>query len=294
MRQVGNILIGPIEFALRSRSLSNVEYPVFPYGGFYRQDEALDVFSPQIKLDVDLRQQGYAVPTSPPDFESGQNWAYWKVPEGHLICSGIHQRETARAACLWPSDSKECQLFIDADPQHAPLRYPLDQILAWVLLGKVGAVLMHAALIEKEGRAWVLAGHSGAGKSTLSELAHTQGWRVLNDDRTIIHPDPLTGAWLASGTPWHGSGRFAEADTVPLHGIAFLHQATECRMETLAKSQALRAMLNVVSVPWFEDTWLDPVIGALDNLGQSDLFHNFYFSRSVAAVDLLEGVALTA
>lgn len=294
MRPVGHISIGPIKFVLRSESLSAVEYPAFPYGGFFHSDEGRTVFPAQIELAVELRRQGYALPASSPAFESGQNWAYWARPEGHLICAGIHQREIARAACLWPHDSQEGTLFIESDPQHAPLRYPLDQILSWVLLGKVGAVVMHAALIEKEGRAWVLAGHSGAGKSTLSELAHSRGWRVLNDDRTIIHPDPVTGTWLASGTPWHGSGRFAQADTVPLHGIAFLHQASECRMETLAKNQALRAMLNVVSVPWFEDSWLDPVIGAMERLSESDLFHNFYFSRSVAAVDLLEGVAVTA
>ena len=88
-------------------------------------------------------------------------------------------------------------------PDAAPL--PLAQgLLAaemgmnlQMALGQKNFLLLHAASVEKDGRALLMTGHSGAGKSTLAALLGERGWRFLGDefallglDDGLLHPFP--------------------------------------------------------------------------------------------------------
>ncbi len=80
-------------------------------------------------------------------------------------------------------------------PEAAPL--PLGQgLLAAELgmnlqmaLGHRRHLLLHAAVVERDGRAVIMSGISGAGKSTLALLLAQQGWRFLSDEFALIEPD---------------------------------------------------------------------------------------------------------
>ncbi len=56
-------------------------------------------------------------------------------------------------------------------------------------LGERHFLLLHAATLEKDGRALILTGESGSGKSTLSALLMAKGWRFLGDEFALINPD---------------------------------------------------------------------------------------------------------
>jgi HprK-related kinase A len=88
-------------------------------------------------------------------------------------------------------------------PDAAPL--PLAQgLLAaemgmnlQMALGQKRFLLLHAASVERDGRALLLTGHSGAGKSTLGALLGERGWRFMGDefallglDDGLLHPFP--------------------------------------------------------------------------------------------------------
>ena len=50
-------------------------------------------------------------------------------------------------------------------------------------------LIIHAAVVEKNGRALILPGSPGAGKSTLcAALVSRGGWRLLSDELTLIEP----------------------------------------------------------------------------------------------------------
>jgi hypothetical protein len=291
LNKLGSIRIGPIRFDLVSRCVQQVAYPDFPYADFYDARPPAVCAETEPVLQVEIVPRFFPVPASPPDFRAGRNWVFWSSPEERLICAGLQADGTARYACRWPRDAEACELFVGVDAQQAPLRYPIDQILTWALLAQAGGVLMHAALIEKDGVAFALTGASGAGKSTLSGLAHQQGWNILNDDRSVLYT--ATG-WQAAGSPWHGSGAYAQARVVPLAGICFLRQDAGCRAVAMAPEQALRDMLNVVSVPWFDEAWSNAVLRILERLAGEVPCRNFYFNRSLAAVDLLARCAAHA
>jgi HprK-related kinase A len=66
----------------------------------------------------------------------------------------------------------------------------LEWGLNWCVAGHAHHYLMlHAAALEKNGRAVVLPGDPGAGKSTLTAALMLSGWRLLSDEITLVDRD---------------------------------------------------------------------------------------------------------
>lgn len=63
----------------------------------------------------------------------------------------------------------------------------LEWGMNWCIAGHAHHYLMlHAAVLEKNGQAVILPGDPGAGKSTLAALLSLSGWRLLSDEITLI------------------------------------------------------------------------------------------------------------
>ena len=58
-------------------------------------------------------------------------------------------------------------------------------------LGQRRYLLLHASVVERDGRALLMTGISGAGKSTLAALLSARGWRLMGDEFALL--DPATG-----------------------------------------------------------------------------------------------------
>ena len=56
-------------------------------------------------------------------------------------------------------------------------------------LGERRFLLLHAASVERDGRAIILTGESGAGKSTLSAVLGERGWRFMGDEFALLEPE---------------------------------------------------------------------------------------------------------
>src|ERR1700712_3780492 len=82
-------------------------------------------------------------------------------------------------------------------PEAVPLPLSMGLLAAemamnlQLALGERRFLLLHAASVEREGRALILTGESGSGKSTLSALLAANGWRFMGDEFVLI--DPATG-----------------------------------------------------------------------------------------------------
>ena len=81
---------------------------------------------------------------------------------------------------------------------HAPFKpLPAAQafaMLEWGMNWCIAAnahhyLLLHAAVLERSGRAVILPGDPGAGKSTLTAALMLSGWRLLSDEITMIDRD---------------------------------------------------------------------------------------------------------
>jgi len=100
--------------------------------------------------------------------------------------------DTPRTVRRWMR--RQVLFHFDGDPPFTPL--PLAQafpMLEWGLNWCVSSqchqyLTIHAAVIERAGRALVLPAPPGSGKSTLCAGLVSRGWRLLSDELTLIEP----------------------------------------------------------------------------------------------------------
>jgi HprK-related kinase A len=153
----------------------------------------------------------FRLQVGPVSFRIGSQWRqpvaqlrrlYAGYPEPDGLCDFTVRLEAERLWRRWVRPS----VAIRGDyvlPDAAPL--PLAQgLLAaemgmnlQMALGQKRFLLLHAASVEREGRALLLTGHSGAGKSTLGALLGERGWRFMGDEFALLdleggllHPFP--------------------------------------------------------------------------------------------------------
>ncbi len=284
--------LGPLRIHLRSDGPAPVRYSAPAYADFFSDGAPRAAAAPLVALTVDVVSGKSRVPAGRPLWQVGQSWAVWTEGVDLVGFAGFHAPDSAYFGCRVARDLSRAELAVDPElpgsvpgRMEAPLRYPLDQMVCWGMLSRIGGALLHAAVAVKDGVGHVFAGRSGAGKSTLSGLCHAAGWRILNDDRVMVFR--RGGAWRVAGTPWHGSGRFAEAAECPLGGIYLLHQAAEDRLAPISASQARLALLDVAAVPWFEDAWAQATLDGLDRLAREVEIRRFHFTKTPAAVQVL-------
>lgn len=165
--------------------------------------------------------------------------------------------------------------------------YTLDSFLRVTisqLLLSARGMLLHAATVVRDGRAYVFMGQSGAGKSTIARGAPAGS--ALTDEISLVRCH--ASGWRAHGTPFWGEFRAAGQNaSYPLARIFALQQAPHNRVEKLASREALRALLNCSlffsAVP--EDR--QALLSVAAELAESGRIYRLEFRREL---DFWEGV----
>jgi HprK-related kinase A len=95
-------------------------------------------------------------------------------------------RRFLRPQIIFKFDGKAPFRPLPADHAFASLEWGLN----WCIAGHAHHYLMlHAAVLEKNGRAVILPGDPGAGKSTLTAALTLSGFRLLSDELTLVDRD---------------------------------------------------------------------------------------------------------
>lgn len=108
-------------------------------------------------------------------------------------------------------------------------------------------LLMHASVIENNGRGYLFIGKSGTGKSTHSRLwlEHIEGSRLLNDDNPVLRLEE--GCAVVYGSPWSGKTACFRNRSVPVGSIVRLWQAPYNNIWRLPLNFAYAAILPACS-----------------------------------------------
>jgi HprK-related kinase A len=142
----------------------------------------------------------FRLQVGPVSFRIGSEWRrpvaqlrrlYAGYPEPDGVCDFTVRLEAERVWRRWVRPS----VAIRGDyvlPDAAPLPLALGLLAAemgmnlQMALGQKRFLLLHAASVERDGRALLLTGHSGAGKSTLGALLGERGWRFMGDEFALL------------------------------------------------------------------------------------------------------------
>lgn len=144
----------------------------------------------------------FAVQVGPVSFRIGSAWRepvddlkrlYRDYPGPAGVCDYTVRLEPSRPWRKWlrPSVAIAGDFML---PEAAPLPLSIGLLAAemgmnlQVALGERRFLLLHAATVERDGRALILTGESGAGKSTLATLLGVDGWRFMGDEFALIEP----------------------------------------------------------------------------------------------------------
>ncbi len=121
-------------------------------------------------------------------------------------------------------------------------------ICDWVVMH--GGMLMHGAVIELDGNAYMFTAPSGTGKTT-----HITQWQKLFGDKVcIINGDKplirfIDGAFWAYGTPWCGKEHYNKNTKAPLKAIVLLSRGEENSIERIDGENFNKFLLKQVYMP---------------------------------------------
>ena len=87
----------------------------------------------------------------------------------------------------------QIQAYLDGRTPFLPMARHLgvpmlESSINWATASTNRALLLHAGVVERNGRAVILPGGSGAGKSTLCAALTSRGWRLLSDELAMLRP----------------------------------------------------------------------------------------------------------
>ena len=134
-------------------------------------------------------------------------------------------------------------------------------------------LVMHGAVIEYKGKAYLFTAPSGTGKTT-----HISMWvkhlgdkvKIINGDKPvlIVSDDEVT----AFGAPWCGKEGWQINTSAPLEGICLLERGEENLIEEINPGKYIEYFVKELYIGNSENTLLD-VIDIFEKISRSVLFY---------------------
>jgi len=122
--------------------------------------------------------------------------------------------------------------------------------VAYALLAfQSGGIMLHAAGVVRDEKAYLFFGHSGSGKTTVARLSPND--TVLNDDLVLLMPvHPAEGGgWRVFGTPfWNPTQVRPTPANAPLAALYRLVQDKKVYLQGISTSEAIAELISNVPV----------------------------------------------
>lgn len=234
-----------------------------------------------------------------PAFESGGTWRAFELGDEVLY---VFRRPMGKGpparGLLVDRKRRRGRLFLAPTEYISKtgfaLSFPLDELLFQHHFAYRRSLVLHACGIAVASRAALFLGHSGAGKTTTARL-----WRrfapdslVLSDDRLVVRPHGR--GFVAHGTPWHGSGRYAEATARPLRALFFLKQASITNVRRIDGPGLVSALFSLCFPPPWEESGLTAALATCERLVGRLPCYELRFRKDESAVAAAREILLDA
>lgn len=149
------------------------------------------------------------------------------------------------------------------------------------------AMILHSAYMCYENMAVLFSAPSETGKSTQANLwEQYRGTRTINGDRSLLLREE--DGWRAYGWPVCGSSEICHDESYPVRAIVMLKQAKENKCYPLTGFQAVREVMEQITVNAWDSDFQIKVMDNLDQLLREVPIYRLECDISEAAVKCLE------
>lgn len=188
-------------------------------------------------------------------------------------------------------DTVICRYVSGQEHQIAYTRNLIELLGLELFLLWFDALLLHASLVEWEGKGILFCAPSGTGKSTQAELWKTHlGGRILNGDRAGICC--RGGVWEAWGLPYAGTSGIYCNSSVPVSAVVLLHQGPCNEISPVLPPDAFKFILPQCNARWWDVDFMDRLTGQISAFVDQVPVYRLDCKADVEAVELLQGVLI--
>jgi hypothetical protein len=244
-------------------------WPLRPFAGFLTPS----ILAPDLQINVTVVSPLPDLPRGRLLFDSAHGcWTLFESDTELLFESLDPKILQPRVRARLSSDYRTVQAWIlpsleGGQVGWSPMQLfnPLIEVCLLSRLSRDGGLLVHAAGLVFNNQGFVFTGPSGTGKSTIAELFAHRGATILSDERIILRRHGQT--FSLYGTPWVGSGHYAENASTPLttiYGIS--HGQEQHRLLPLRSSKAVTLLLQQAFLPYWDRTGLETTLDFLASL----------------------------
>lgn len=155
-------------------------------------------------------------------------------------------------------DYSEGVVYVPAQNAERLIEFALSNSMMLLYTFRTSAydtLLVHASVVENDGKGYMFLGKSGTGKSTHTRLwlENIEGSDLLNDDNPVVRV--IDGDIIIYGSPWSGKTPCYKNRSLPLQAVVRLSQAPFNRITRLAPLQAYAALMPSCScMRWDHDS----------------------------------------
>jgi hypothetical protein len=114
-------------------------------------------------------------------------------------------------------------------------------------------LLLHASVLDFNGKGYAFLGRSGTGKSTHTRLwlQYLQNAFVVNGDKPILQE--TKDCFIAYGTPWQGKEGWGTKTETPLCGLCFIEQSKVNSIKKLTPAETAARLFLQILMPTEEN-----------------------------------------
>jgi hypothetical protein len=297
MPAITNIQIANIDIVVSSQNSKTFSKFSSEYSTFIIGVNSIDKPA-DIHVEIELEDVPHDNKYPDTFFDTGDSWSTY-IDENKEYLFALRPPELSGQA-VWIArckrDFKNITMFVydqhrnTSDRESGILNhfsYPIDQIILMYFLSQRHGAIIHAAGFSLNGKGYIFPGKSGAGKSTLSrQFSAKSNYEFLSDDRIIVRN--IDNSFNAFGTPWPGDAGIAMNKSAPLAGIFFISHGNVNRIEKISPQDAVKRLLPVVSIPWYDRDALTGILDFCNDLIAHVPSYIFHFKPEPEAVAVFE------